>query len=505
MSEQLRIFQKVRRRNRESGKMQEPGMKKLTMEDVARELGVSKTTVSRSVSGKGRIGKKTRERVLNYIEQHKNQAAEESLEHKSDTLVPDGQPVREQVSASPAHSGQVQAAAAQMQVPDISGEALAAQPGQVQAAAAGEQVPGLSSEALAALVQSGQNQAAQGVTGQAAQGQVSDIAGEVLAALVQSGQNQAVREQKPGSPAHSGQSLSGYEAAWHAKPKQTVQKSAERRRRSKSGTCNIGVVLPADLFASDRPYFPKALKGISEIADSEDYDVIMILVDTNDLSRLTRVIEKRKADGLILIRTLQDEKPMEMLKNSGIPFAAVGISDDPEIYQADNDYEEACYELTNILLMKGVKKIAAVAGNMNYVINKKRMEGFYKAHRARGITPDKSLIFTDVLSPLSAARAADTILMRGAHCIIGADDFLTSHVLRELEEKHVRIPQEMKLASFHDSQLLASAKTGITAIQFHTEELGREACRMLLHQIRGEEVPRLTKLSYEVTLRESTK
>ena len=120
LSEQLRIFQKVRRRNRESGKMQEPGMKKLTMEDVARELGVSKTTVSRSVSGKGRIGKKTRERVLNYIEQHKNQAAEESLEHKSDTLVPDGQPVREQVPASPAHSGQVQSAAAQMQVPDIS-------------------------------------------------------------------------------------------------------------------------------------------------------------------------------------------------------------------------------------------------------------------------------------------------------------------------------------------------------------------------------------------------
>ena len=95
--------------------------------------------------------------------------------------------------------------------------------------------------------------------------------------------------------------------------------------------------------------------------------------------------------------------------------------------------------------------------------------------------------------------------MRGAQCIIGADDVLTSHVLRELEEKHVQIPGEIKLASFHDSQLLAAAKTGITAIQFHTEELGREACRMLLHQIRGEEVPRLTKLSYEVTLRESTK
>lgn len=370
--------------------MQEPGMKKLTMEDVARELGVSKTTVSRSVSGKGRIGKKTRERVLNYIEEHTQKAQPEEKALKK--------------------------AAEQKQEPQ-------------------------------------------------------DAAGENASEHVT------------------------------AAPKPAVLK----RKRSKSGTCNIGVVLPADLFASDRPYFPKALKGISEIADSEDYDVIMILVDRNDLSRLSRVIEQRKADGLILIRTLQDEKLMEMLKRSGIPFVAAGVSDDPEIYQADNDYEEACFELTNILLMKGVKKIAAVAGNMSYVMNQKRMDGFYKAHRVRGISPDKSLIFTDVLSPLSAARAADTILMRGAQCIIGADDVLTSHVLRELEEKHVQIPGEIKLASFHDSQLLAAAKTGITAIQFHTEELGRETCRMLLHQIRGEEVPRLTKLSYEVTLRESTK
>lgn len=38
-----------------------------TIHDVARELGVSTSTVSRSISGKGRIGKDTRERVLKYI------------------------------------------------------------------------------------------------------------------------------------------------------------------------------------------------------------------------------------------------------------------------------------------------------------------------------------------------------------------------------------------------------------------------------------------------------
>ncbi|MCM1127554.1 MAG: LacI family transcriptional regulator [Lachnospiraceae bacterium] len=41
-----------------------------TLEDVARELGVSKTTVSRAISGKGRIGKETRERVQQFIQEH---------------------------------------------------------------------------------------------------------------------------------------------------------------------------------------------------------------------------------------------------------------------------------------------------------------------------------------------------------------------------------------------------------------------------------------------------
>ncbi len=42
----------------------------LQLEDVARELVLAKSTVSRAISGKGRIGKETRDRVLQYIEQH---------------------------------------------------------------------------------------------------------------------------------------------------------------------------------------------------------------------------------------------------------------------------------------------------------------------------------------------------------------------------------------------------------------------------------------------------
>lgn len=41
-----------------------------TLDDVARELNVSKTTVSRAISGKGRISAETRKRVLDFIDEH---------------------------------------------------------------------------------------------------------------------------------------------------------------------------------------------------------------------------------------------------------------------------------------------------------------------------------------------------------------------------------------------------------------------------------------------------
>jgi len=330
-------------------------MKKITIEDVARELGVSKTTVSRAISGKGRIGEGTRQRVLDYIELH------------------------------------------------------------------------------------------------------------------------------------------------NYKP------SAVAKGLAKSRTYNIGIVLPVDLMSSDLPFFPKALKGISEVAAEEEYDVILTLVDVNDLSQLNRVIENQKVDCMILMRTLCKDRPAERLKKSGLPFVAIGMSDDPDIYQIDNDHVEACRELTSILLMKGLKKIAIVTGNMNFVINRKRLDGFFKAHRELGIPVDDSLVFTDVDSPLLAARVTDSILMRHANCIIGTDDSLTVQIKDKLDEEDVYIPEDMRLASFYDSQLLAGSKTGITCIKFDVEQLGREACRVLLRRIRGEDVPRVTQLTYEVSLRESTK
>lgn len=44
--------------------------RKITIDDVATALNVSKTTVSRAISGKGRVGAETKARILEYISEH---------------------------------------------------------------------------------------------------------------------------------------------------------------------------------------------------------------------------------------------------------------------------------------------------------------------------------------------------------------------------------------------------------------------------------------------------
>lgn len=61
----------------------------LTIDDIARALGVSKTTVSRAISGKGRISAATRSKVLDYIEIHNyipNAAAKSLAERRTYNL-----------------------------------------------------------------------------------------------------------------------------------------------------------------------------------------------------------------------------------------------------------------------------------------------------------------------------------------------------------------------------------------------------------------------------------
>jgi DNA-binding LacI/PurR family transcriptional regulator len=85
------------------------------------------------------------------------------------------------------------------------------------------------------------------------------------------------------------------------------------------------------------------------------------------------------------------------------------------------------------------------------------------------------------------------------------DDGICSQVLKKLRQAHIKVPADVKVASFYNSSVLQNNVPSITSLAFDAKELGVVACKNLLGQIEGEEVPSKMLLSYEVILKESTK
>jgi DNA-binding LacI/PurR family transcriptional regulator len=277
------------------------------------------------------------------------------------------------------------------------------------------------------------------------------------------------------------------------------------RALAKQRTFNIGVVWPDDYNAVDLPFFQRCMIGMSEVTSNYGYDIIVSLIAGDNIAGLKRIVENHKVDGIILTRTLVNDAPARYLKECGIPFVAVGSSEDPDIITIDNDNLSACKELTSILLAKGLKKLALIGGSKNHIITRTRYSGYADAFEEAGLEVDESLVYLNVENKRRVAEVIKELLKKRIDGVICMDDAIASEVIARCRDARIIIPDDLRIASFYNSSILESAVPSITSLNFNDRNLGAEAARTLLGIIDGEEAKSRLLSDYEVILKESTK
>lgn len=274
---------------------------------------------------------------------------------------------------------------------------------------------------------------------------------------------------------------------------------------AQSKTYNLAVVMPGDYELIDLPFFQNCIMGIQEIASSFDYDILLTVCNNADVTKLERIVRNRKVDGVILLRSFVEDVQVEYLREKNIPFVVTGSSNYKGVVQVDNDHHAACKELTSILLMKRMKKIALIGGNEEHVVTQSRLKGFKDAFRDNGLPVDESLIYMNLDNPVLLDGKLDDIIKRDVDCIVCMDDAICMEVLSKLRREGIVVPDQIRVASFYNSSMLETHDPSITSLDFDAKELGMLVCRILLDIVEGNKVQKKTLLGYEVRLRESTK
>lgn len=273
---------------------------------------------------------------------------------------------------------------------------------------------------------------------------------------------------------------------------------------AQSKTYNLAVVMPGEYELIDLPFFHNCIMGIQEVASSFDYDILLTVSKNTDVSQLDRILRNKKVDGIVLLRSLIEDLSTEFLLKKDIPFVVVGSTEYDGVVQVDNDHRAACKELTSILLMKQMKKIALLGGNECHVVTQNRLQGFKDAFAKMQMPIDESLIYMNLDNPVMLEKKVEEIIEKDVDCIVCMDDAICTRVLYKLQREDIKVPEQIKIASFYNSSVLENHVPSVTSLDFNAKELGMLVCRTILDMIDGKESEQRVLQGYEVRLREST-
>lgn len=272
---------------------------------------------------------------------------------------------------------------------------------------------------------------------------------------------------------------------------------------AQSKTYNIGWVIPGDYEVMELPFFQNCLMGVVEVASKNQYDILFSMVREGNIDILKRAVINNKIDGAIIARTLENDIITEYLKEKNVPFVTVGLSETADVIQVDNDHQNACKEMIFKLYAEGVRDFGIIGGEKSFIVNRQRLKGYKQALTELEVDYNEDKVILNAVTKDDIKAAVDRLVGIGTECIVCMDDSICITVYNKLKKDKIKIPTDVKLASFYNSPQLASCNPKIAAIDYDAVKVGNSACKILIDSINGKEVEKKTLLGYSILIEES--
>lgn len=283
------------------------------------------------------------------------------------------------------------------------------------------------------------------------------------------------------------------------------REQAEKERKiDKISTHNIGVVLPEDIYYGGGNFFHNCLLGICEAASMFGYNVLITTGKEHNISELQSLVENRRVDGIVLTRSLENDKALQYLTDIHFPTALTGSCRYDEVIQVDTDNEGAAERMTSMLIARGFHKFAFFVKNMNFIVDKNRYDGFCKALLKSGLSVQNQLIYTGPVKMEFLDSIIENLITQKVRCVICGDDEICTMIMSKLQSEGYQIPKDIAIASLYNSPSLGCYSPAVTAVNVAAAQMGNIACKQLIHKLLNREYETRIIVDYDILFRKST-
>jgi LacI family transcriptional regulator len=270
----------------------------------------------------------------------------------------------------------------------------------------------------------------------------------------------------------------------------------------------IGLVFPtaqSSLFTD--PYYPGLIQGITTVCNARDYSVMLWLTNPEqEKTKIHQLALDSLLDGMVIASYLIDDPILEALAKSGLPFLLIGRHPyRKDLSYLDADNLQGAREAVEHLLQLGRRRVATITGPRNMIAGIDRREGYERAFREHGLSPNPALIVEGDFSESGGYTGMMRLMPQNPDAVFVASDTMAVGALRALREAGRRIPEDVAVVGFDDIPSAAHMDPPLTTVRQSIQGLGQLAAETMI-QILNEKktTPHRLVLPTELVIRSSS-
>jgi DNA-binding LacI/PurR family transcriptional regulator len=258
------------------------------------------------------------------------------------------------------------------------------------------------------------------------------------------------------------------------------------------------------------PFFAATIRGVAAALAGSRYHLVLLMVqEESDRAGVERLVLRGNADGVLLLSTRRDDPLPGRLVAGSIACVVAGhprqLAGAPAIGFVDADNVGGARRACAHLIRRGCRTIATIAGPPDMTPGADRLTGWRQALTGAGRPAAPSLVTEGDFTRAGGALATRELLGRHPETdgIFVASDLMAMGTLDALRSLGRRVPDDVAVVGFDDSELARDTDPPLTTVRQPIEALGGEMGRLLLDQLDGDASPRGITLETELVVRRS--
>ena len=255
----------------------------------------------------------------------------------------------------------------------------------------------------------------------------------------------------------------------------------------KNRTHRVGVIIPEIVHY----FFSSTISGIIECAEANGYSVL--LSQSNESFerevRESEMLFSTAVDGLLVCLSNETKTidHFQKFQDYGIPVVFFDkVKYDFEASTVVVDDHIGAFNATQHLINVGCRRIAHLKGPMLPMNAKRRFQGYHEALEKNNIPFDEDLIREGETMAMEEGYNFMKDLLKKHPDIDGvfaASDLVAIGAMDAIRESGKRIPEDIALVGFSDSEIASICSPKLSSIRQHGFELGHQSMEILLEEI----------------------